>query len=231
MKKLLIVSLILFSACAAAAKKCVFHATITPVPLQIRKMMTGRTWNQDCPVDFDHLSYIRMTYWGFDNTCHTGEMVVNHRLAKETVSIFKDIYRAKFPIERMELASRFKTSADRGKADDTYAFNCRADEGAPGKLSLHSYGIAIDINQLYNPARVDGKADPAGSEKYFNRHLKQKGMIQINDAVFKTFTKHGWTWGGLWSEKIRDYQHFQRLISRYYEIDRMHYQYDKTLPN
>lgn len=36
-------------------------------------------------------------------------------------------------------------------------------------------------------------------------------MIDKNDPLYKIFMKHGWSWGGNWSNK-KDYQHFEKNI-------------------
>ena len=74
-------------------------------------------------------------------------------------------------------------------------------------------GMAIDINPLYNPWVRGNKVDPAEGRPYaFNRSkVKAKvPVITINDACYKLFRKHGFTWGGSWRSS-KDYQHFEKV--------------------
>ncbi len=47
---------------------------------------------EDVPIDFDELSYLTLSYYGFDGNTHVGEMIINKEVASEVVDIFKEIY-------------------------------------------------------------------------------------------------------------------------------------------
>ena len=90
--------------------------------------------------------------------------------------------------------------------------NYRTVDGT-NRLSNHGRGLAIDINPLYNPWVHGTKVDPAEGRPYaFNRSkVKAKvPVITINDACYKLFRKHGFTWGGSWRSS-KDYQHFEKV--------------------
>jgi len=70
------------------------------------------------------------------------------------------------------------------------AYNFRLMRGGT-RLSMHSYGCAIDIDPVNNPL---GKAWAPNS-----------GMIDME--VVRVFEDAGWTWGGRWHRP--DCQHFQ----------------------
>ena len=72
-------------------------------------------------------------------------------------------------------------------------------------------GTAIDINPLYNPYVANGSISPEAGKKYANRNLNNKYLIKKNDALYKIFINHGWSWGGDWRTK-KDYQHFEKKI-------------------
>jgi hypothetical protein len=83
-------------------------------------------------------------------------------------------------------------------------------------LSLHAYGLAIDLNPLENPyvQRADGKlvfSPPAGAA-YTNRFKGQPEKqlrLGLAEAVIDVFADGGFViWGGYWNSSI-DYQHFQ----------------------
>lgn len=228
-----------------------FQASISPIPSELQHKMTGATWNSNCPLSFNELSYLKLSYWGFDNKPHIGEMIINTKLAPEVVSIFKQLYENHFPIEKMLIPEnligdkKFTNSMDLllyiVNANDTYGFFCRIDTQNNNKASTHSFGIAMDINPYYNPGVIkDAKTNVAinaqqqAGYRYLNRHLLHIGMIKENDDAFKIFTNHGWKWGGFFDTGV-DYMHFQKVISPYYIVNRLEYipptQRIKNLPD
>lgn len=47
---------------------------------------------KNIPISFDELSYLTLSYYGFDANTHLGEMIVNKEVASDVVDIFKEIY-------------------------------------------------------------------------------------------------------------------------------------------
>lgn len=79
--------------------------------------------------------------------------------------------------------------------NQTGAQNCRWSKGKSGGWSLHAYGIALDLNWLWNPF--------GGSRHHIPTHVAH--------AITSIRTNNGrqvWTWGGDWSG-TRDWMHFQ----------------------
>ncbi|MEX0797282.1 MAG: M15 family metallopeptidase [Acidimicrobiia bacterium] len=165
------------------------------------------SWEPGCPVAPDGLRIITMTHWNYAGAVSTGKLVVAAGLANQVVKIFRDLYDARFPIERMELVDKYNGDDNQSMAaNNTSAFNCRLVTGG-SSYSEHSYGRAIDINPVVNPY-VNGSTvlPPAGSA-YVDRSLDAPGMIHANDEVVQAFAARGWIWGGTWSS-LKDYQHF-----------------------
>ncbi|NUT40206.1 MAG: M15 family metallopeptidase, partial [Thermoactinospora sp.] len=109
------------------------------------------SWRPGCPVPLSGLRLITLTYWGFDDKAHTGELIVNKSVTDDIVTVFKQLYGWKWPIKRMELVDVFKgDDFDSIDANNTSAFNCRAATGS-SNWSKHAYGLAIDINPRENP--------------------------------------------------------------------------------
>ena len=181
-----------------------FSSTVGPIDL-------GRlpySWRPGCPVAVSDLRLLTLTYWGFDDRSHQGELVVHQRYAEAIVSVFAQLFDARFPIERMELVDAYEGNDDRSMvANNTSAFNCREVAGRPGVLSEHSLGGAIDINPLINPWVHYGKVDPPEGAKYADRNQPWKGAIYADDIVVRAFAAIGWGWGGAWPDS-HDYQHF-----------------------
>ena len=188
--------------------------------------MIGHSWHKGCPLGFDHLAYLQLSYWGFDNQPHQGELIVYRPIAEETVDIFKHLFTIHFQIERMQLPEKLPKGMSNSDADNTSGFYCRTDDQNPTQLSKHSYGLAIDINDLYNPAVEGNKVDPAAGRKYLNRNLNHEGMIKVGEEPFLIFTHHGWYWGGFYKEV--DYQHFEKLYIKHYAVNEMEYLTDEN---
>lgn len=186
--------------------------TYEPLPQEVISKIDGVSWNKEAPVSLDDLSYIKVLYWGFDEKEHTGELIVHKKVAKEVVQIFKELYEAKFSIEKIRLIDEYNASDDLSMEDNnTSAFCFREVAGKKGTLSKHSYGIAIDINTVQNPYVENGRVSPKAGEEYIDRKNVRKGMIVKDDVCYKAFKERGWIWGGEW-KTIKDYQHFQKEI-------------------
>ena len=198
----------------AGAAAIPIRFVVQAIPDDIAARMIGCSWKSECPVPLSKLRYITITHWGYDDAPHIGHMVVHEKLANELVTIFTELYEARFPIERMELIDEYEASDDRSmEANNSSAFCCRAITNKPGTFSLHSYGIAIDINPLVNPYVKGEQVLPAGGRSFLDRTQPFKGIItnSPDNAAYVAFTKRGYEWGGSWTDRI-DYQHFQKQI-------------------
>ena len=174
----------------------------------------GKSYKENCPLPLEDLRYLRLLYYGFDGKIHVGEMIVNKSIAKDTVSVFQELYEAKYPIESIRLVDDYDGDDERSmSANNSSAFNFRYIDGTK-TYSNHGKGLAIDINPLYNPyvRTRNGSMEvlPAKGEKYANRHLNHKYYIKKDDICYKIFTKYGFTWGGEWTNS-KDYQHFEKV--------------------
>ena len=183
--------------------------TKSEIPEEIRERMMGVTIREDSRMQFEDLSYLTITHIGYDGKSHTGNMIVNKKLADEVLSIFKELYEIKFPIERMELVHKYGGSDELSmRANNTSSFNDRPVSGGTG-LSYHQLGQAIDINPLVNPYIKKSVVLPETAHEYTDRTLNAKGMINSDSECVQIFKKYGWTWGGDWTS-LKDYQHFEK---------------------
>ncbi|GAA3472712.1 M15 family metallopeptidase [Nonomuraea roseola] len=168
------------------------------------------SWRPGCPVHHRDLRLITMTYWGFDDKAHTGELVVRENVTDDIVSVFQRLYRWRYPIKSMKLVDVFKGSDfDSIDADNTSAFNCRQATGS-GSWSKHAYGEAVDLNPRENPyVTASGDTAHTNARRFTERPLDRPGVINPGDRVVKAFAAVGWEWGGSWSG-TKDYQHFSK---------------------
>lgn len=186
-----------------------FMYSVTKIPVSLQQKMRQTSWHPGCPVAFNRLRLIHLSYWGFDQRSHQGVLIVNAQLTRDVITVFKALYDQRFPIERMQLIEQFDGNDERSMlANNTSAFNCRAVTGMPGLFSQHSYGRAIDINPLLNPY-VKGKSiTPPQGKRYFEER-DYPGKITKDSVIYREFTRLGWDWGGNWLD-VQDYQHFEK---------------------
>lgn len=188
-----------------------FKGSISPLPSEIKAKMRKYSWREGCPVSLDELAYLELSYWGFDDKIHLGQMVVHRKAASEVYGIFRELFKLKFPVEKMELVDIFLGSDEKSMAaNNTSGFNCRYVAGSKTVWSKHAYGMAIDVNPLVNPYVKGGKVYPPKGKAYLDRKSKAKGIIVKGGPCYQAFTSKGWTWGGNWRNS-KDYQHFQKV--------------------
>lgn len=196
---------------APAPARPVFAGRIEPLSEEVQAEMRGVSWSEGCPVPLEDLRLLTLTYLGYDERSHEGELVVHAAVADEMVAVFRDLYAAGFPVERLERIERYAGSDDASMAaNNTSAFNCRPVAGRSGGFSRHSYGLAVDINPRVNPFVRGEKVSPPEGKRYLKRdeHLAP-GMIRRDDAVVRAFRARGFQWGGGW-RSLKDYQHFDK---------------------
>jgi hypothetical protein len=186
-----------------------FAGTIGPVP---RSVVARSTWRPKCPVSLDQLSYLTMTFWGFDHRLHTGEMIVNASVDEQIVGVFRALYEARFPIEEMRVVTlkeqRAWHTAPTGDTNVTSSFECR--QATLGRTwSQHAYGLAVDINPFHNPYLRGELVAPELAGAYSNREWRRPGMILEGDIATRAFDAIGWGWGGRWNS-LKDWMHFSQ---------------------
>jgi hypothetical protein len=170
----------------------------------------GASWRPGCPVEPAQLRRVGVDHIGFDGQPHRGELIVNEGLVPEVITIFEQLYRLGFPIEKIRTADHYPAADDELSMEDnnTSAFNCR---GIPGtnRWSQHAYGRAIDLNPLLNPCiYASGAFQPQNAAPYLDRSRTDPGLLHNGDPAVRVFTDRGWRWGGNWTTPI-DYQHFE----------------------
>ncbi len=165
------------------------------------------TWNDGCPVDVEDLAYVTVSFWGFDERPHTGELIVHVGVADDIVTVFEKLHAARFPIEEMRVVTQADLDAPPiGDGNNTSSFVCRAVTGG-SRFSEHASGLAIDVNPFHNPYVKGDLILPELATSYADRAVPLPGMIVEGDPVVAAFDAAGWGWGGRWSS-LKDYQHF-----------------------
>lgn len=189
------------------------------LPQRIISKMMGKSYVENYNVSLDELSYVTVLHYGFDDAVHEGELVVHKEVAAEVVEIFRELYEKKFPIEKIRLIDEYDADDDASMGDNNSSAFCYRELTGGGDLSEHAYGMAVDINPLYNPYIRRWEDDsllilpPAGAD-YIERDPRRKGTICVGNDCYNAFVKRGWEWGGDW-KTISDNHHFQKNHSTY----------------
>ena len=184
-----------------------------PIPDGVWQRMQGKTFKENPYIGRDDLRHIRALHWDYDNQMHVGEMVCNKVIAERVVNILRQLFDAKYPIERMLLPDVYDADDETQMRDNNSSCFCYRNIAATNNLSKHARGLAVDINTLYNPyikTLSDGTLliEPATGEPYCDRSWDFPYKIDHNDLCFRLFTEAGFEWGGDWTNR-KDYQHFE----------------------
>ena len=168
----------------------------------------GHSWHPGCPVEPEDLDLVTVTYIGFDDTAHSGEIVVHSEHSRAVMAVFESLFDNHYPIESIIPIGDLPEGAedDDPEYSNTSGFHCRAVAGT-ARWSQHAFGLAIDLNPHLNPFVRGEEVWPTGSAMYVDRRLDEPGMIIEGDAVTIAFDSIGWSWGGRW-QNLKDYQHF-----------------------
>lgn len=180
---------------------------------EVKARMAGKSYPSECPIPIADLRYLIIPHYDGHGYVKLGEMVCHKDVANTIIAIFRDLYAAEYPIERMVLIDEYDADDERSMAaNNTSCFCYRAVAGSR-KLSRHSYGKAVDINPLYNPYVRPGKkgtiVTPREGKKWADRNCRDiPYAVRRGDAAWLAFTSRGWRWGGSWRFR-KDYQHFE----------------------
>lgn len=160
------------------------------------------------------LDTLTVQYIDVEGMTHEGVIVCNKVISEDLRDIFAELYKAKYPIERIRPISEYGNDDERSmQANNTSCYCYRHVEGST-KLSKHAQGMAIDVNPLYNPCvrrKKDGTllVQPSTGKPYVNRKKSFKYKITTQDLCYRLFIQHGFKWGGAW-RSLKDYQHFEK---------------------
>lgn len=187
--------------------------SVSEIPDAVFRRMQGKSYPKNCVVPRSDLRYLTCLHTTADGHTLVGEMVLHCSIATKVLGIFRQLYDARYPIERMRLVDEFGADDEQSMtANNTSGFCYRTVSGS-GKVSKHGRGMAVDINPLYNPCRRTLKSgavkvEPAAGKPYVDRTKKHKYMLQPGDLCHRLFTAAGFRWGGAW-RTLKDYQHFE----------------------
>ena len=186
-----------------------------PLSEEVKARITGISYGEGCIVPYEDLRYLNILYVDFHGETQVGEIICNQAIAQDLVEIFYELYLAGYPLESVRLVDEFGGDDTLSmEHNNTSCFNFRVVDGT-SNLSKHAYGLAIDINPLYNPYVTwpGGKqrVSPAAAAPFADRSLDFPNKIDEDDLCYQLFAERGFTWGGHW-RTMKDYQHFQKAL-------------------
>jgi hypothetical protein len=157
------------------------------------------------PFELERLSLLNVPYVDFVGCARIGQLVVFDVIAPWVSQLFVRLYEYGFPIGGMRPIWMFGSDDEQSmRSNNCTAFHNRTIMGS-SLLSMHAYGLAIDINPMQNPYIVTDELGkkviyPHGAMFYVDREIARSGMVPV--------------WGGTWRD-TPDYHHFQvhRLIA------------------
>jgi hypothetical protein len=154
----------------------------------------------------DSLALADVLYYSFDGLKHQGQIIVNNVLEDDIYEIFALIEKLQFSVGKVIPIVTYQWDDHSSMANNNSSgFNFRVIEGTT-KLSLHSFGRAVDINPVQNPVIYPhGFIAPEGA-KYSPSNA---GTFSAKNTVVQEFIKRGWHWGGNF-EQPKDYHHFEK---------------------
>lgn len=173
----------------------------------------GKSYKDNCTTSLSDLRYLQVLHYNKEGEVLKGELICHQSISEDLLTIFRELYKAKYPIERMVLVDEYDADDEASmQANNSSAFNFRYVSGTKS-LSRHSRGMAIDINPLYNPyvRQRNGRTvvEPTNAEAYVDRTKDFPYKIVRGDLCYRLFKKYGFIWGGDWKNS-KDYQHFEK---------------------
>lgn len=180
------------------------------IPEAVKLRMTGRSYpEEDAGISLSDLRYLKLLYYDFGGRVRRGEMVCNRAIADDLLYIFKELYKAKYPIASIRLIDDFDGDDQRSmEANNTSCFNYRTKTSGTS-LSAHARGMAVDVNPLQNPYVKGEIVEPEAAREYADRTVDFPHKITDDDLCCKLFRSRGFQWGGAWNS-VKDYQHFEK---------------------
>ena len=175
--------------------------------------MYGKSFKAECTTLRSDLRCLRVLHCNVHGETLTGELVCHKDIADDLLYIFRKLYEARYPIDRMVLIDEYNADDEASMTDNnTSAFNFRYVSGTR-TLSRHSTGMAIDINPRYNPyvrwRKGKRMVSPDNGKEYADRSNDFPYKIEKGDLCYRLFKERGFTWGGDWKNS-KDYQHFEK---------------------
>ena len=185
---------------------------ISDISNELFSKMWKKSYKENCTLPRSQLTYLHVLHKDLSGASLEGELVCNKKIASTLLEIFKKLYMANYPIEKIRLIDEYDADDETSMSDNNSScFNFRFISHTT-TVSKHGAGLAVDINPRYNPyyKMVKGKPniEPLNGAPYLDRKKDFPYKIDHNDLAYKLFTQAGFEWGGDW-QGVKDWQHFE----------------------
>lgn len=159
---------------------------------------------------------IAVRHVGFDGALHDGVIEVHRAAATDVAHFFARALELQYPIDEVVPASAYAWDDDAlMAANRTSGFNFRTVAGRR-HLSMHSFGLAFDVNPLLMPYQRAIDDDVISEPPGATYDPSRPGTLTLDHPLVELLTSRGWTWGGTWTldaDGVTDYHHFQKTPS------------------
>ena len=95
-----------------------------PIPDGVWARMQGKTYKENPHIGRDDLRHVRALHWDYDNQMHVGEMVCNKVIADRVATILRQLFDAKYPIQRMLLPDVYDADDETQMRDNNSSCFC-----------------------------------------------------------------------------------------------------------
>lgn len=185
---------------------------ISEITEEVFDRIKGRSYKDNCILPKEHLRYLHVLHKDIDGKVHNGEIIVNMHIADAVLDILRKLYENDYSIEKIHLIDEYGADDELSMEDNNSSgFNYRVISHTD-IVSKHGFGLAVDINPLYNPYTkiVDGRRsiEPVTAGPYLDRDRMYDYKIDKDDLCCRLFGEYGFEWGGDWIDS-KDYQHFE----------------------
>jgi poly-gamma-glutamate synthesis protein (capsule biosynthesis protein) len=155
---------------------------------------------------------VTFNYYTPKGAVSRGTWVVAAKAVPGIKLLVNTMWDSRFPLFKVAESSDYYKGGTGNDADKrlmngniSSGFNCRTVTGTTS-WSNHAYGLAVDINPLWNPYVTKQGVQPPASKPWMKKR-KGTGVLEAKGTIVKKMTAAGWTWGGYWSNP--DYQHLE----------------------
>ena len=204
----LLLALVLVPGCASDDTTGA-DAVVRQVPQsQWKRMVDAHMIRPECPIQQrSQLRRVDVNHYDFAGEVQRGHLIVNQDVAHSVARIFTRLFKAEFPIRRMQSLEAYNGNSNASlRHDNTAAFNCRraGQINAPFMESPHANGRAVDINPRENPW-MDLRCDCWSPSPRLAPRKPGQGKILRGGLVWRVFRDEGWIWQDI---DVADYMHF-----------------------
>src|SRR4051794_9815130 len=97
-----------------------FFSSIRPLSPSVRTQVAS-AWDAGCPVPLSGLRVLTVSYRGFDEHVHRGQIVINAQQAPKLAQVFRQLYAMRFHIHHMGLSDAYGPKSAQPRDGDVTA--------------------------------------------------------------------------------------------------------------